>query len=250
MVVAGNPRGGSVERARAALEPGLRGRVRPATRKLLRLAALAGGVLVGIAAAVWWALQPPEEIAALMASNPDWSVDTDSGWVVLTEHATQQRVVIASEHIGPHTVQRVPCTEVEKAFPPWFRVPGDSSESEPLACVHLSGAGEDMYLMNFLTTLEIPKIWDDLYGPIVDAAKLPYAGGHSSGGRGGRKLARETIGVAARPPLPGASGPRGSATLSYVIDPEPGSGQRETHIQAVHVGDETLVVATFRKPAP
>jgi hypothetical protein len=224
--------------------------MQPATRKLLRLIVLADLALVGVVGLVWWALQAPDEIAALRASNPGWSVDSALDWVILTENATQRRVVIAGEQVGAHVVRSVPCAEVEKAAPPWFRVPGDSSETEPLACVHVSGPGQDAYVMNLLTALPMPEVWDQHFGPLVEAAKLPSWGGHSMGGRRGRKLDRDSIGAAARPPLPGASGPRGSGSLAYGVDPAPGSGQRETRLHATHVGDETLVVATFRKPAP
>jgi hypothetical protein len=222
--------------------------VRPATRKLLRIVLLADLVLFGTAGLVWYALRPSDETAELIARNPGWTVDSSLGWVVMTEHATQRRVVIAPEQIGPNAVRTVPCAEVEKAYPAWFRVPGDSSETEPLACVHVAGEDQDAYVMNFLTALEIPKLWDEVYAPLVDAAKRPYSGGHSMAGRKGRKLDREAIGAAARPPLPGASGPRPGGSLGYAIDAEPGSGERQTNLQATHVGDETLVVATFRKP--
>ncbi|NUZ07973.1 hypothetical protein [Piscinibacter koreensis] len=206
-------------------------------------------VLAGLAAAFWWGRQPSDEVAALASRNPEWSVDSHLGWVVLTEQATRKRVVIAPEQVGPHRVRRVTCAEVERAFPRWFRLPADSGQHEPLGCVRVSGPAEDSYVINVLTALEIPKLWDDLYGPVLDTAGLPYAGGHSAHGRRGRKLDREVIGAEARPQLSGASPPRGSATLAYVVDPEPGSDAFETRITAVHVGDETLLIATFRRLA-
>jgi len=130
-------------------------------------------------------------------------------------------------------------------------VPGDSSETEPLACVHVAGPQLDAYVMNFLTALEIPKLWDELYEPLVSQAGRAAWGGHSTGGKNSPRLGRDTVlGTAVRVPLPGASGPRTSAQLSYRVDPQNGSPERETRLHATHVGDETLVVASFRKPPP
>jgi hypothetical protein len=225
--------------------------VQPATRKLLRIVLLADLVLFGTAGLVWYAMRPSEEMAELIAKNPGWTVDSSVGWVVMTEHATQRRVVLSPEQTGPYAVRSVPCAEVETAWPTWFRVPGDSSETEPLACVHVAGADLDVYVMNFLTAVPIPQIWDELYEPLVEQAKRTASGGYSMGGKNGQKLARETVlGNAVRAPRPGASGPRPGGQLFYGIDPPPGSPERETRLQATHVGDETLVVASFRKPPP
>ena len=157
--------------------------MRPAFRKLLGISLLADVAFVAVGVLVWRGMQPSEEVAQLTASNPGWSVDTQADWLVLTENATQRRVVLPPDQAGPHSVRRVPCAEVARAYPAWFRVPGDSSESEPLACVHVAGPQVDAYVMNFLTALEIPALWDELYAPLVEQARRGAWGGHATGSR-------------------------------------------------------------------
>ena len=225
--------------------------MRPALRRILGLSLLADLAFVAVGVLVWRGMQPAEEVAQLIASNPAWTIDTSADWLVLTENATQRRVVLAPDQAGPHVVRHVPCAEVETAYPAWFRVPGDSSETEPLACVHVTGPELDAYVVNVFTALEIPKVWDELYEPLVEQAKLGAWGGHSMGGDGGQRLGRDTVlGTAVRAPLPGASGPRPGAHLSYGVDPRNGSAERETRLHATHVGGETLLVASFRRPPP
>ena len=60
---------------------------------------------------------------------------------------------------------RVPCAEMEKAAPPWFRTPPDTTATPALACVRLDAPGHDVYITNFRTTLEVPEVWKDFYEP-------------------------------------------------------------------------------------
>lgn len=173
----------------------------------------------------------PERVQSLVDLNPAWEVGRSASTrLEVAERASGARLLIAESEAGPYAMTRVPCAEMTKAAPPWFRVPPDASAAPPLPCVRLRAEGHDVWITNFRTTLEVPEIWEDFYAPLI--RDYPYG---SSGGS-------STV---------AASDPRRFANaVDYSVTPQDPSDRRETRLAAFYVDGEATVVVAFRDVAP
>ena len=123
---------------------------------------------------------------------------------------------------------RVPCAEMEKAAPPWFRTPPDTTATPALACVRLDAPGHDVYITNFRTTLEVPEVWKDFYEP-------PTRDYHYDGSGGG------TVSSASA-----TDSRRFGNVVSYNVSSRQSGDSRDTLLAAFYVEGKATVVVTFR----
>ncbi|MCE9660405.1 MAG: hypothetical protein K8R60_17730 [Burkholderiales bacterium] len=200
----------------------------------LLLVGAAGLIFGAVVALAQYLSRPSEWAQQLSEANPAWDVarsaSRGSGWLDVTEKASGARLMIPEGEGGPYAMARVPCAEMTKAAPPWFRVPPDASDAPALPCVRLTAPGRDVWITNFRTTLEVPEIWEDFYEPLI--RDYPY------GGSGGGSWAAAS------------DASRHANVISYGVSPYDASDRRETHLAAFYVDGRATVVVTFRDVAP
>jgi hypothetical protein len=196
------------------------------------------GLVVGAAVAGWLHLnREPTGSELFAAANPGWTVVARSGRPVLADDASGRGdVMLGSDDLGAVRIRRVDCDEVKKAYPSWFLLP----DVLPGNCARLDDAGETSWVLNVSTPMPVTQIWDRHYGPLLDKLQLGYAGGRS-----GR------FPEGAETDLPaGQAPPEERGTGGYIIDPKPGSGERQTAIGFWRYAGTTELVFTFRPPPP
>ena len=194
-------------------------------------------LLVGVASAIFGAVvafalymaRAPEWVEQLVAANPSWDIGRSAnGWLAVTEKATGARLRVPEIEAGPYRMTRVPCAEMEKAAPPWFRTPPDTTATPALACVRLDAPGHDVYITNFRTTLEVPEIWEDFYEPLT----RDY---HYDGSGGGTISSASAI-----------DSRRFGNVVSYNVSSRQSGDSRDTLLAAFYVEGKATVVVTFR----
>jgi hypothetical protein len=196
-------------------------------------------LLVGSAALIFGAViafalylsRWPEWVQQLVDANPAWELGrASSNWLEATEKTSGARLLIAESEAGPYAMTRVPCAELTRAAPPWFRTPPDGSAAPAQPCVRLTAPGHDVWITNFRTSLEVPEIWEDFYQPLI--RDYPY------GGSGGGST------VAA------SDARRFANNVSYSVTAHDANDRRETRLAAFYVDGQATVVVAFRDVAP
>lgn len=195
------------------------------------------GLVVGALVAGWMVLtREPTSSEMFEAANPGWTVVARSGRPVRVDDASGRGdVMLRSDDLGPARIRRVDCDEVRKVYPSWFALP----DVLPGNCARLDDDGETSWVLNVSTPLPVTHIWDRHFGPLLDRQQLGYVGGRS--GRFPEGAETDLPAGQAPPEEHGAGG--------YLVDPKPGSGERETAIGFWRHAGTTELVFTFR-PAP
>jgi hypothetical protein len=202
-------------------------------RKLVIAALLAAAAVAG-----WLHLQrEPTGTEQFATANPGWTVTSASSQPVRADDASGRgEVMLRSDDLGPVRIRRVDCEEVRAAWPGWFVLP-----DVPLGnCARLDDAGQTSWVLNVRTPMPVTHVWDRHFGPLLDRWKLGYGGGRS--GRFPEGVETDLPAGQAPPEERGAGG--------YLIDPRPGSGERQTAIAFWRYAGTTELVFTFRPPPP
>jgi hypothetical protein len=104
-----------------------------------------------------------------------------------------------------------------------------TADVEPTACLEIAGDGGTVQVLHFLTSIDIPALWDEFYEPVVSRSGFDFSGGSASG--------------------PGREGRGAPRWLSYTVD-GPNGLDRTLSIDAFHRGDLTLTMITLRRRWP
>lgn len=201
-------------------------------RWLLLLVALGVGGHLG-----WqWLTEPRGPVAELRDANPGWTVAQPRHSGLLLSDGASEPVVIDADHAGPLRLQRIDCAGVLRDLPTWLRLP----PGRTTACVQLGGgegaAGASspaIRVLNHRTPESITALWTEGYARSLDEMGLAYWGGTSGGSADGPASTMPT---------------RRYRTMSYGIDPAPGSAPLQVNLLAFYVGSETVMVVTLRPP--
>ena len=199
---------------------------------------VAAGLVVGAGFAAWsWWAREPTGGELFEAANPGWTVVEKKGRPVLVDDASGRGdVMLRSDDLGPARIRRVDCDEVRKVYPSWFVLP----DVAPGNCARLDEGAETRWVLNVSTPMPVTQVWDRHFGPLLDKQQLGYAGGRS--GRFPEGAETDLPAGQAPPEERGAGG--------YLIDPKPGSGERETAIGFWRQAGTTELVFTFRPTPP
>lgn len=197
--------------------------------RLARLLGLLAVLAVGGYFAVDWLRGPPDAAAELRQANPGWTVDKPRhAGLRLADGGPE--VFINADDAGPLRVQRLDCALLLSRLPAWLSLPVGRTGS----CLQIGDAAPFTLVLNHRTPEPIPQLWTHRYEPQLDELKLPHWGGWSGGGADG----------------PASTTPgRRYRSMSYGIDPAPGSGDPRVGLMAFYLGDETVMVVTLRPPA-
>ena len=196
------------------------------------------GLVVAAAAFGWlWLDREPGAAALFERANPGWTITTADGRPARVDDASGKgELMLSHDELGPARLQRVDCDEVKKAYPGWFELP----DVQPGNCARLDDAGETSWILNASTPMRVTQVWDRHFGPLLDKHRLGYAGGRS-----GR------FPEGAETDLPaGQEPPEEKGAGGYVVDPRPGSGDRQTAIGFWRHAGTTELVFTFRPMPP
>jgi hypothetical protein len=205
-----------------------------AVRKLVIVALVVGAIVAG----VLWLTREPSAVELLEQANPGWTVEAESGMPVRVDDASGRgEVMLGTDDLGSYRIRRVDCEEVRKVYPSWFALP-----DVPIGnCVRLGDDGETKWVLNVRTPMPVIEVWDRHFGPLLDRLQLPYWGGRS-----GR------FPEGAETDLPaGQTPPEERGAGGYIVDPRPGSGERQVAIAFYRYAGTTELVFTFRPlPSP
>lgn len=192
----------------------LRGLADSAARLLVLLVALGvGGYLA------WQQVAgPPGPASELREANPAWTVETPRTMGLRLVDASGAEAFVNADDAGPLRLQRLDCSTLAAALPTWLRLP----PGRTAACVQMGDAEPGVRVLNHQTALPVAELWQRHFQPLLDELELPYWGGHSGGGRGG------------------------NASMSYSVDPAPGTEGPQVNLMAFRRGDETMLVVTLR----
>jgi hypothetical protein len=203
----------------------------PSPPRRFSRALLGGLLLIGAAvlAAVlrWTTADAPDPSGELARANPGLKIAASVGGRVLVSAPDgADAVFMRATDAGPHKARLVSCAAVVTRLPAWFRLTADA---EPTACLEIAADDGAVQVLNFLTAVGIPALWEEFYEPSVSAVGLGFHGASASG------PGRETRGA-----------PR---SLSYAVD-GPDGIDNAVSIDAFYRGDRTLVMVTLRWRAP
>ncbi|MEO5883333.1 MAG: hypothetical protein ABIQ06_13025 [Caldimonas sp.] len=206
---------------------------------LVRKLAVAG-LVVGLVVGGWLYLsRDPGGAELLERANPGWTVVAVDGLPVRVDDASGRGdVMISADDLGPSRIQRVDCDEVRKVYPSWFALP-----DVPLGnCARLDDAEETRWVLNVRTPMPVTQIWDRHFAPLLDRLQLRHWGGRSG---------RFPEGVETDLPA-GQAPPEEHGAGVYIVDPRPGSAERQVAITFYRYAGTTELVFTFRPlpPAP
>jgi len=161
---------------------------------------------------------------ALARADPELRVAASAGGrVVVTDRDGAGEVFMRETDVGPYFARLVPCSAVAASLPAWFRLTDDAA---PTSCLEITGDGRTVQVLNFLTVVGIPALWDEFYEKQASAAGLGFHGASASG--------------------PGVETRRAPRSLAYAVD-GPDGGDNALSIDAFYRGDRTLAVITLRR---
>jgi hypothetical protein len=193
-------------------------------RLLIVLTALGVAAYLGFQ----WLISPPDALAELQRANPGWTADKPRhGAVRLADTGGSPEVFVHTDHIGPLRLQQLDCAQLVASLPAWLRLPPGRTS----ACVQMGDEAPFTRVLNHRTPMPITELWTRHFEPHLDELKLPYWGGSTGGGIDG----------------PASTTPdRKQRTISYAVDPAPGSADPQVHLAAFYLGAETLLIVTLR----
>jgi hypothetical protein len=183
----------------------------------------------------------------LRQANPGWQVkNVPHAGLRLTHEASGTEFFIDEEDAGPIRVEPVACSAAQEQFPDWFRLPPGKS----LGCVRLGNAAPYTFVLNHLSTLRIPAVWEEVYLPTVLERSLEVSGQwFTLSGQPDDKNNVAEPGKEWYAPAPGGgTAKRIAHWLRYRVDPKT-TGERHVVVGAFHYGDATLVMVALR-PRP
>ena len=197
--------------------------------QLARLLLLVTALGVGAYLAYGYLVGPPDAQSELRQLNPGWTIEKPRHMGLSLSDGSGPELFINGDDAGPLRLQRLDCAQLMPAFPSWLRLP----PGRTIGCLQMGQTPPFTQVLNHRTDMPITELWSRHFEPHLDELQLPYWGGSTGGGTDG----------------PASSTPgRKYRSMSYGVDPAPGTAGPQVGLMAFYLRNETVLVITLRPP--
>jgi len=149
------------------VNPGLRG----LARHLLGMLATFAAIGVPTYFLFEHIANPPGAWTELVKANPEFQITrTPSHRLLIITDGANKRAFLSDDYAGDFKLEPLACKDVQQ--PAWFRLPPDAHGE---TCLRAN----EVVVINFLTAMKIPALWDQFYRPLAES--MESDGGYSIG---------------------------------------------------------------------